>query len=367
MRFQKINLVNFRSYSSASFDIGGHAFVVLTGANGVGKTNLLEALSFLTAGSGFRKTKLSQIGKLYANASLPWEVKASVIVKDIYYDLKTYYRPAEVERRIIEIDDKKVAQKELLELSKIMWITPIMDKVFVEGVQGQRRLIDRLTAAFDPEHLNRLSDYNKVFKDRNLILEGKSLKRDPNWMEALEDQLCSIGISIAAARLEFIAQLNRLFTETKMAFPSLHISLDGFLENRLQEQSALIAEDEYKAYLKEQRNDPYRGVDGIHKTIVNVVHQGKKMPAEMCSTGEQKTLLFSLLIGSAQLQKQLRGYAPVLLLDEVVAHLDTKHRQALFNELEKLGAQTFMTGVYKGDFNDLADRDTYFLELGHGS
>lgn len=366
----RLVLTDFRNHVRTALVLGP-APVVLTGENGAGKTNLLEALSYLAPGRGLRGARLPDITRIGARG---WAVAATIAGPDGTSDVGTGIEgkaagnddEGGVERRIVHVDGQAVAgPAALAEVLKLSWLTPQMDRLFIEGPSGRRRFFDRLAFNFHPGHGREVAAYERVLRERNrLLAEGRA---DPHWLGALETQIAEHGVAVAAARLDTLARLQAAVDLKQSAFPAADLDLAGAVEDDLKRMPAVEAEDRFKARLREGRARDAaigRTGDGPHVTDLKARHRPKAMPAELCSTGEQKALLIGIVMGAARLAQAETGTAPILLLDEVAAHLDGLRRAALFEEILALGAQAFMTGTDAALFADLGSRAQYFTVRG---
>lgn len=360
---ERLSLSYFRCYEIFSVSLDSRP-VVLTGPNGAGKTNLLESLSFLIPGRGLRHARLSDI-RCQENVN-PWAVSVQLRDGEHKLQIGTGLDPEvpESERRLTKINGEKVkSQSMLTQWVSVLWLTPQMDRLFLEGSQGRRRFLDRLVYGFDPSHAQRLNRYEHVLKERNLLL--RQGRFDPYWMESLEEALVSEGIALTIARREVVEQLSRVLIQKGTAFPQAELSLRGTVENLLDGRSLLDVEEEMRRLLYESREqDRFTGRTalGPHRSDLHVVHPAKNQQAALCSTGEQKALLLSMIMASAHLLSVRTGTIPLLLLDEVVAHLDEMRRSALFDELIKLKIQTWLTGTDVSLFEGLQE-NAQFLSL----
>ena len=381
----RLTLTGFRSYQAASLEVNS-APVILTGANGAGKTNLLEAVSFLSPGRGLRAAKLteiarrapgqqaaSQTGVVIAGGadtvgSGNWAVAAEVETPDGPRSLGTGRDAAAGsggslrERRLVKIDGEFVrGQQSLSEILSVVWLTPQMDGLFREAASGRRRFLDRLTYGFDPEHAGRISAYEHAMRERSRLL--KSGRADAAWLASLEDTMARYGVAIAAARRAFLERLARSGAAAVSAFPQARLALAGDLEAELEGQPALAVEDSLRDLLAAGRGrDAETGGASVgpHRSDLVVHHVEKDMPAALCSTGEQKALLISMVLAHARLVTLDRGAPPLLLLDEVAAHLDGTRRAALYDEILALGAQAWLTGTESAVFLELAEQAQFF-------
>ncbi len=364
---RRLMLSEFRCYTSLKIDVAP-GVVVLTGANGAGKTNLLEALSLLTPGRGLRRAKLAELRRHEAPASASWAVAARLETPDGVVDLGTGGDPqagAESDRRVVRIDGQPArSQAALTDHLSAVWLTPQMDRLFLEGRSERRRFLDRLVYGFDPHHANRLSTYERAMRDRSRLLKDSrdGSRIDLAWLALLEEQMAAQGIAAAAARVDMLARLNAALAEADGPFPKASLGLDGVVETRLTEEPALATEDWLRATLARNRAiDTAAGAatEGPHRVDLQVWHLGKNQPAAACSTGEQKALLIALVLANAKLIAAERGRPPLLLLDEVAAHLDAARRAALFDRLTALGGQSWLTGTDVAFFAPLQGRGQF--------
>nr|WP_276515138.1 DNA replication/repair protein RecF [Pseudemcibacter aquimaris] len=362
----RIMLTNFRSYESMTLDAGSNS-VVLTGANGAGKTNLLEAISFLSPGRGLRRAKLSDVSRINANSS--WAVAGRVMTPNGERQMGSGLVPrADLssetanDRRIGRLDGETLSSPAAFgEILQVAWLTPQMDRLFIDGVSSRRRFLDRMVAAYHPSHTREVSAYERVMRERaKLLSEGGA---DPVWIGSLESRMAEHGVAVAAARLDALEKLSSAIAESQSAFPSAVLALGGLLEEGLLSKPALEVEAEFCEKLVASRHIDARSGRtsvGPHKTDLLVRHKEKNMPAELCSTGEQKALLIGITLASARLTATQFGAPPVLLLDEVAAHLDEKRRGFLFEELGDIGSQVWLTGTDRSLFDLMQKRARFF-------
>lgn len=384
----RLTLTDYRNYASLRIDshIGP---IVIFGENGSGKTNILEALSFLSPGRGMRSARLSDIkrfipqiaasGSLSFVTPLNWAVAAEITNKDNSHLLATAVEKTtkevedsegnrSFERRIAKIDGNKISnQNELGKYISLIWLTPQMDRLFRGGSQPRRAFLDRMVYAFDNDHAKRVTDFEHLYREwYRLIKDGKN---DNYWLESLEENMAALGVAIAAARREQISRLNSFIEkEPDDVFPSVQVELDGIIERYLDDYPAVKVEENYRNLLKSQRRFAFDNgsVDGINRTDFKVYHKKKAMPAEMCSTGEQKSLLVSIILAQSKCQTLHKGFAPVLLLDEIAAHLDDSKRKALLSKIVDLNLQAWITTTDPELFSDIAD-SAQFFEIKHNS
>jgi DNA replication and repair protein RecF len=364
----RLRLSDFRCYAEAELTADSRP-VVLTGPNGAGKTNLLEAISFLAPGRGLRRARLAEAGRRgSADAAAAWAVAATAMTPDGTRELGTGRDPdgdgSARERRLVKIDGAFVrAQQALGEILSVIWLTPQMDGLFRDGAAGRRRFLDRLVYGFDPAHAGRVSAYQQSLRERSRLLkEGRA---DDAWLSALEESMARHGIAIAAARRILVTRLAEACAAGVGPFPVAGLGLAGEVEVSLDRQSALEAEDELRARLASARRrdaDSGGAIHGPHRSDLAVRHLSRGLPAEDCSTGEQKALLISIVLAHARLLALDTGATPVLLLDEIAAHLDDLRRAALFDEILALGAQAWLTGTDSGVFAPL-DGAAQFVEV----
>jgi DNA replication and repair protein RecF len=361
MAVTRLRLTDFRSYDSFRFD-GDSRPVVLTGPNGAGKTNLLEAVSYLAPGRGLRGARLSDVDR--RNGKGGWAVAATVQTQEGPVDVGTG-RDAGNTRRTVRISNNPAqSQAALAEFVSVVWLTPQMDRLFTDGASARRRFLDRLVYGFDPSHASRVNAYDHAMRERARLL--KAGRRDNAWLSALEDAMAEHGVAVAAARLSLCDHLSEISVAADGPFPRARIAAAGTLEDDLQNGPALAAEDRLRAALADNRGldaDSGRTTEGAHRSDLAVAHIGKDMPAELCSTGEQKALLIAIVLAHARLLAQHNGVTPLLLLDEVAAHLDIERRRALFADILEQGAQAWLTGADAALFDELSPRDAAFYHV----
>jgi DNA replication and repair protein RecF len=362
---RRLLLTNFRSYHATQLELAGAGPVVLTGANGAGKTNLIEAISLLAPGRGLRRATLEEIA--FAEGDGGWAASAEVEGMLGLATLGTGIDPpadedASVTRKC-RIDREDVGSAAAFaEHLRVVWLVPAMDQLFNGPASERRRFLDRLVLAVDAQHSSRVSALERSLRSRNRLLEDG--QNDTHWLDAVEHETAELAVAVAAARAETAERLAGALTkDTAAGFPQAAISLEGWMEKLLPAHSAREIEDRYRDLLRESRaRDAAAGrtLDGPHLSDLSVTHIAKNSPAADASTGEQKALLIRLVLAHANLLKEMTGYAPVLLLDEVVAHLDPARRAALYDALAALGAQVWMTGADAAAFGDLKGRAQIF-------
>ena len=364
-RLLRLRLSNFRSYRAASLTID-HAAVVLVGPNGAGKTNLLEAISLFAPGRGLRRATLDDLA--FAEGDGSWAVSAEVEGALGLVTLGTGLERGgadEAPGRKCRIDREPVPSAAAFsDHLRIVWLVPAMDGLFAGPASERRRFLDRLVLAVDPQHGSRVGALERSLRSRNRLLEERS--PDPHWLDAIEHETAELAVAVAAARAETVRRLAAALAsgrEPGSAFPWAEIALDGPLENAVAVHPATEIEDRYRAILKAGRSRDAaagRTLEGPHLTDLKVVHGPKGIAAGETSTGEQKALLINLVLAHAGLVAEMTGWAPVLLLDEVAAHLDPVRRAALYDALIRLDAQVFMTGADPLAFAEIASRAQSF-------
>ncbi|UYO53838.1 DNA replication/repair protein RecF [Rhodopseudomonas palustris] len=349
-RITRLTLTHFRNYRGASLTTTAEQ-VVLVGPNGAGKTNCLEAISFLSPGRGLRRATLEDVADHEGDGS--WAVSAEVEGALGLATLGTGIEPPRGDStttRRCRIDREPVGSAAAFgDHLRMVWLTPSMDGLFMGAASERRRFFDRLVLAIDSGHSARVSALDRSLRSRNRLLEDIR-NADSHWLDAIERETAELAIAVAAQRGQTALKLAAMLDArgATSAFPSAKIMLDGWMENALTSEPATAVEDRYRAILRESRGRDAaagRTLDGPHLTDLEVIYAPKAMPARDASTGEQKALLIGLVLAHAQLVAETTSITPLLLLDEVVAHLDPGRRAALFTELGKLGAQVWMTGA----------------------
>ena len=352
----RLVLTDYRCYAGLNLEVDPRP-VVLTGPNGAGKTNLLEAISFLSPGRGLRRDRLAQVGR--RGAAGPWSVAARLSTPAGIVEIGTgLAAPAEggaPERRVVKIDGRRTAGPAALAgVVAIGWLTPEMDRLFMDAASGRRRFLDRIVFGFEPEHARRAADYERAMRQRSRLLKDGA--RDQRWLAALEGTMAEQGVALAAARRHWLDRLEAALAEAAGPFPAPGVAVAGALEDWLDTMPALAAEDRLRETLAAGRaRDAEAGGAGVgpHRTDLVVRHRAKDLPAAQCSTGEQKALLVALVLAAARLQAAERGVTPLLLLDEVTAHLDDTMRDAMFEAILTLGAQAWLSGTDRSLFEGL--------------
>ncbi|MDJ0948795.1 MAG: DNA replication/repair protein RecF [Alphaproteobacteria bacterium] len=368
---RRLTLTNFRSYPTLRLGLDRRP-LVLVGANGAGKTNLLEAVSLLAPGRGLRRARLSELVH-HDRPDDGWAVAATVDLPGGRTDIGTGMVKPEpgadrAERRAVRIDGATVrGPSALAEIVAMTWLTPEMDRLLVDAASARRRFLDRIVYGFDPAHAGRVAAYETAMRQRLRLLRGGG--GDPAWLAALETTMAEKGVAISVARRQVVDRLDRACAAAETPFPQAGLRLLGAVEEWLAETPALAAEDRLRTALAANRaadGEAGRTSTGPHRSDLGVRYLAKDRPAETVSTGEQKALLIAIVLATARLQAAERGAAPLLLMDEVVAHLDKSRRNALFAELQALGAQAWLTGTDASLFAGLGDA-AQFLRVDDGT
>ncbi|WP_206527249.1 MULTISPECIES: DNA replication/repair protein RecF, partial [unclassified Mesorhizobium] len=366
----KLTLTNFRNYAALTIDLAPGA-VVFSGDNGAGKTNLLEAISFLTPGRGLRRAPYADVAREGGDGG--FALHARLDGPDGQVEIGTGISGGDTAgeggRRVRINGASARSAEDMLEWLRVVWLTPAMDALFTGPAADRRRFLDRLVLAIDPGHGQRAIDYEKAMRGRNRLLTESS--RDDRWFDAIETQMAETGVAIAAARAEMVRLLAAMIDRLPDTgpFPQADIGLSGELEAEIAVAPAVDVEERFRRTLAEGRERDRaagRTLDGPHRSDLVVRHRPKAMPAELCSTGEQKALLVGIVLSHARLTGEMSGMTPILLLDEIAAHLDSGRRAALFSILEELNCQAFMTGTDAALFSSLQGR-AQFLTVDHGT
>jgi len=356
---RRLTLNNFRNYHAASLETDA-ATIVLVGPNGAGKTNLIEAISFLAPGRGLRRAALDEVA--FSEGDGSWAVAAEI---DGALGLATLgtgiERPAEEGSAIprkCRIDRETVASAvAFADHLSVVWLVPAMDALFAGAPAERRRFLDRLVLAVDAEHASRVNALERSLRSRNRLLE--EARPDAHWLDAVEHETAELAVAVAGLRVETVSRLDTVLKSRKgSAFPAAEIALDGWMEQLIPAHPAVEIEERYRAVLRDNRSRDAaagRTLDGPHLTDFKVVYAPKSIAAADASTGEQKALLIGLVLAHARLIAEMTAHAPILLLDEVVAHLDPARRGALHGELAQLDTQVWMTGADPALFAEIAD------------
>ena len=360
-----LSLRDFRNYARLQLRLSG-APVVLTGPNGAGKTNILEALSFFSPGRGLRRARLSDISRHGAPDCWAAHAEMATAIGPIAVGTGlaeiTEDEDGGGERRVVRINGETAgAANDLVEYLDVVWLTPQMDRLFVDGVSTRRRFMDRLVYGLDGGHARQVAAYERAMRERNRLL--KSGGADPVWLSALESQMAEHGVAVAAARRDGLARIEAGMALATGPFPRARLAAQGVVESWLAEMPALAAEEKVRTVLAERRGvdrEAGAATEGPHRSDMAVWHAEKAQAAEHCSTGEQKALLVAITLANARLIKARRQAPPLMLLDEISAHLDARRRTALYEELLALGGQVWLTGTDDELFAGLEGQAEFF-------
>ena len=337
-----LTLSHFRSHRAQRLAFDGRP-VALHGPNGAGKTNLIEAISLLSPGRGLRGAATADLAR--RPESLGWKIAADIAG----HEVETWAEPGQ--GREVRIDGKPAPQVGLARIAAVLWLIPAMDRLWIEGAEGRRRFLDRATMSFVPDHAQAVIDYDKAMRERNRLL--KDMVRDGHWYVALESQMALAGARMTANRLAALDALATAQAGAASAFPAATLALTH-AEAEPPQDAADLADT--LARNRPRDLSAGRTLIGPHRADLSALWQTKGMAAADCSTGEQKALLISLILANARALAARDSRPPVLLLDEVAAHLDATRRAALYDEICALGAQAFMTGTGAELFAELGDR-----------
>ena len=330
-----LTLSHFRSHLRADLHLDGRP-VAIHGANGAGKTNILEAVSLFSPGRGLRRASAADMAR--RPEELGWKLRAELRAGRQTYEVETWSEAGKA--RQVKIDNKSASQIDLGEICRVVWLIPAMDRLWIEGAEGRRRFLDRIVLSFDPGHAEATLAYEKAMRERNRLL--KEQVRDAAWYRVLESQMAQAGHRIHAARTAAVDRLRLAQEAAETAFPAAELELiqsDGGLPDNAADLQESFAEGRFRDLAAG------RTLLGPHRTDLLGTYAAKGLPARDCSTGEHKALLVSLILANARALIAAGGAAPILLLDEVSAHLDVNRRAALYQEILGLGAQAWMTGT----------------------
>jgi DNA replication and repair protein RecF len=359
----RLTLTDFRSYTRADLVLDGRP-VFLVGPNGAGKTNLLEAVSLFTPGRGLRGSSLAEVGRRLPGEpqGRAWAVSAVVLASGEQTQLGTGVELAGASRRTVRIAGETVPPGRLADHLRQVWLTPAQDRLFLEGAADRRRFFDRLVFAAIPRHAAHAQAYERAMRERMRLLTDEGVTPDGAWLDALESNIAEFGALMAEARATTLSALQaEIDGRAARPFPQARLSLTGEWE-QMAAAGAEFAEIEARlgralASARDRDAAAGRALTGPHRGDLAVIHAEKDRPAGECSTGEQKALILNLVLAqSARLSRAESAPSPILLLDEVAAHLDRQRRAALFDEIEALGLQAFLTGTDEHLFEDLKGR-----------
>lgn len=364
LRLTRLMLRDFRNHAALTVAFQAR-IVVVAGENGAGKTNLLEAISLLGPGRGLRGARVADLGRRTPEGALPWSAAGRFRGPSGGVDIGTGTpEDGPPTRRIFRLDGTALrTQAALAERVAAVWLTPQMDRLFQDGAGDRRRFMDRLVWTLEPHHAREVAAFDHAMAQRNrLLAQGRVDGRvggrpDAAWLAALEDAMARHGVAAAAARRGLVARLNEaLVGGVTGAFPAARLDLHCAVSTALDAAPALAVEDGLRVdWAAARARDTAAGatLSGPHRADLGFTHVPKGLPAALCSTGEQKALLVAVVLAHAALIEQARGFGPLLLLDEVAAHLDAPRREALFAALTELPAQAFLTGTDSAMFSPL--------------
>lgn len=345
----QLSIRNFRSYGAAEIQADARP-VAIFGSNGAGKTNLLEAISLLSPGRGLRRAVAADLGH---RRSAAWRLSVVLDANGRLHEVET--GSVEGTSRQVRIDGKAAPQSALARIARILWLVPSMDRLWIEGAEGRRRFLDRMTLSLEPSHAAVAQTYDRALRERNRLLRDSV--GDNKWYEALERQMAAAGSVVMKNRAETLQRLLTVQNEGRTAFPAADLYLSG--PDGKDALYNLAEPDDMVSVLARSREVDLRAgrsLVGPHRSDLKVTYRDKGVPAALCSTGEQKALLISLVLSNARALAEDIGTPPILLLDEVSAHLDADRRASLFDEICGLGAQAWMTGTGPELFEALGDR-----------
>ena len=337
----ELTLLQFRSHRRAALVLDGRP-VAIHGGNGAGKTNIIEAISLLSPGRGLRRAGAEEL--MRRDEAVGWKIRASL---GNGQEIETSAQPNA--SREVRIDGKAAPQIGLSRVLRVVWLVPAMDRLWIEGAEGRRRFLDRLTLSFTPSHAESVLLYEKAMRERNRLL--KDMVRDASWYVALEERMAQAAVDIRANRGQTLARLKAAQEGAATAFPAADLMLT---QEGPEDLAAALSEGRARDMAAG------RTLAGPHRTDLEARYAAKDQPAAQCSTGEQKALLISLILANARALQAETGEAPIVLLDEVAAHLDATRRAALYDEICTLGVQAFMTGTDADLFDTLGARAQYW-------
>ena len=340
---ESITLTDFRNHKTCRIGTGGHKNIIITGPNGAGKTAILEALSMLSGDRGMRGAPMNEVARF--DGAGGFSVYANLQDES---EICVYFNPADTNRHA-RIDGESAALSELSKKIRAVWVTPREDRIFTDSASDRRAFFDRMTASFDSAHAGRVARHSKLLTERAAALK---MGADNNWLDALDGQIASVAVAIAAARIQYAGEVNYFLADAA-------ISVAGMVESMIMNSNAADAEREYLAYTKTNRNliNDKMILDGVNKSDFGVFNKILNLPANLTSTGQQKTTLLNLILAHAKLVHTKTGASPIILLDEAAAHLDTDARTRLFSELGKNNAQVWATGLDADVFRNVPDAE----------
>lgn len=345
----QLSLSHFRSHKRAVLDVDARPIAIF-GPNGAGKTNLIEAVSMLSPGRGLRRASIEDL--IRRPESLGWKITAHLQWLQQSHEIETGAEPGM--SRNVRIDSKAAAQNALGNIARVLWLVPAMDRLWIEGAEGRRRFLDRATLSFVPTHADAVVRYEKAMRERNRLL--KDMVRDAHWYTVLEQQMAAAGAEVTANRLAAIQELTRAQDTSATCFPTATLSLTN--ANPLGDEGPDTLQEALSGG-RARDMSAGRTLSGPHRADLTAIYADKGIDAKDCSTGEQKALLISLILANGRALADTFGAPPILLLDEVAAHLDATRRAALYDEICALGAQAWMTGTGSELFAELGSRAQY--------
>lgn len=357
LAIQSLTLSHFRSHRVTRLAFDGRP-VAIWGPNGAGKTNILEAVSLLSPGRGLRRAGPDDLAR--RPEALGWKIRAEAVGFAALHEVETFAEAGGA--RVVIIDGKPATQAALGRILRILWLVPAMDRLWIEAPEGRRRFLDRIALSFAPDHAEASLAYEKAMRDRNRLL--KDQVADPHWYGALESQMAVTGAQITANRHQALARLEAAQEGAETRFPRAALQITGPEGEDMPDTAEALA----TALAQGRRRDMAAGrtLAGPHRADLRALYSAKGVPADQCSTGEQKALLISLILANARALAAELGRAPIILLDEVAAHLDEARRAALYDEICALGAQAIMTGTEPGLFDSLGERGQGFAVADEG-
>lgn len=372
----RLILNNYRSYEKLRIDTSDVKTVIITGQNGAGKTNILEAISMLSQSGPFRKAKLSQLGKIDGSSPV-FTISSQIKTDEDTVSLGLSYNYAGkqttfddddtdiTEKRQIVAGENNISVGNLQEYIRLIWITPFMDRLFSEATAERRKFLDNLISNFYPFYGVALNQYSNLLKQRAKVLKGHRI--DEKWLDAIEQEIVEKGVSIAALRIEFEEKLNNILASSNNTFPKIQIKITGSIEDKLKTEKSVAVEEYFKQSLLLNRElfkytfSP--AVEGIHRSDFSAINLDKNISADQTSTGEQKCTVISIILAYANMLYLYFNKYPLILIDEAPAHLDDIKTRELFTELEKLPTQVWLTGILHDDFSFFNDKSSLFLEI----
>ena len=350
MHIHQLTLSHFRSHKHTQVQ-AKNGPIALFGSNGAGKTNIIEAISLLSPGRGLRKASTSELSKTPDN--IGWKLNAEVISNANSNSIETSWK--NTSSRTVKINDKLARQNDLAKLLRVVWLLPSMDRLWMEGAESRRKFLDRLTLSFFPKHADYVLNYDKAMRERNRLLKEKMT--DSGWYNALERQMAQNGLLIQFNRIATLKKICKAQDNSTTMFPVAELSLsqtDNCMPTDEDDFISILSKNRYRDIMAG------RTLIGPHRSDIEAIYKEKGISAKDSSTGEQKAMLISIILANVRALKLELGYPPVMLLDEISAHLDVDRRAALYEEIKALNAQAWMTGTDKKLFSELGHEAQYF-------